>query len=235
MDYEGNYFPDEEYEDISTRKRKAKKIRRIIFYSIIIIVYLILFALMFTNCEPDIYEEYVFSKEAQEIYNSNPNDFKVYEIFPATWMSFDGGIQVKGVAYTPNTNELELGIKYNKKYIDSNGVKPTFELRYVYGAQEKVFDIVNTVENSSGRYNYLRVSFAIDKLPLDDNPYINNDISEMDGIISNESVVETYKYILVVKYPEETAPHYNEEEKDEQSRNIPIYDKYTAIQLTQYK
>ncbi len=236
MDYEGNYFSDEENEGISERKRKAKKIRRICLYSVLVAVYLIIFALLLTNCEPDMYDEYVFSDEARAIYGTTPEAFEVYEIFPQTWMSFDGGIQVKGVAYTPNTNELELGIKYNhKKYVDKDGNKPSFELHYVYGEQEKVFEIVNTIEDKKGRYSYLRLSFAVDKLLLEENPYINGEASKDSETPDSDGIAETYKYVLVIKYPETTAPHYNEEDKDYQSRNIPIYDKNTAIQLTNYR
>ncbi len=235
MDYEGNYFPDDE--QIPARKRKFKKIRRWILYSIIIIVYLISFAVLFTNCEPDMYESYVFSDAAQDIYKQTPEDFKVYEIFPQSWMTYDGGVQVKGVAFTSNTNEMELGIKFNKRYVDENGEQPIFELHYIYGELNKTFNVVNTIEEKKGRYYYKRLSFAIDPLPLEENPYTNPELKkdEESAIEGEEEMTETFKYVLVIRYPEKTEPHYNDEELDEQVRNITIYDNKTAIQLTQYK
>ncbi len=235
MDYEGNYFPDEE--EISDRKRRFKKIRRCILYGIIIIVYLVAFTVLFTNCEPDMYEKYVFSETARYIYSASPEAFEVYEIFPQTWMSYDGGVQVKGVGYTPETNEMELGIKFNKKYIDDEGNAPVFELHYIYGEQHKVFNIVNTVTDSNGRYKYMRISYEIDTIPLDENPYINTELSreESEEVIDSTGMTETFKYVLVIRYPEKTAPNYEDEELDNQARNITIYNNNTAIQLTKYE
>ncbi len=240
MDYEGKYFPEEDDEEISKGKRRFKKIRRWIFYSIIITVYVVAFTVLLANCEPDMYEKYVFSKTARDMYEKSPEDFEVYEIFPQSWMTYDGGVQIKGIAYTPNTNEMEIGIKYNKKYIDDNGVEPIFELHYVYGEKDIKYDIVNTTEDKKGRYCYRRISYSIDPLILEDNPYINpesrddEDSDVVDSEIADE-MTETYKYVLIIKYPDSTAPNYNDKDLDEQSRSIIVYNNKTAIQLTKYE
>lgn len=239
MDYEGNFFPDKDDEELSVRKRRFKTARRWIFYGIIIIVYLISFTVLFTNCEPDMYEEYVFSENARDIYKESPDSFQVYEIFPQSWMTYDGGVQVKGVAYTPNTNEMELGIKFNKKYIDEKGNEPIFELHYIYGEQNKVLKITNTIDDKKGRYHYKRISYVVDPIPLEENPYTNPDLishdSEEEESIDTEGMVETFKYVLVIRYPENTAPDYQDEELDYQSKNITVYNNNTAIQLVKYK
>ncbi|MBQ3082285.1 MAG: hypothetical protein IJC49_07510 [Clostridia bacterium] len=231
MDYEGNYFPDEEEKELPRSKKIRKRIIRYILYGLVLFVYLVAFWVIFTNCEPSTYEEYVFSPEAREIYEKNPEEFMVYEIFPPVFMNFDGSVQLSGVAYAENAKELEIGIKYNKNLItNENGDKPLFSLVDTDG---NVYEVCNTVEDDKGRYHYYRLSFKGANLDLDGNVYINSEAStaaEGEG-----EMFETFSYKLVITYPEGSDIKLDEEDEDKHKDEIVIFNSATPIQLTKYK
>lgn len=218
MDYEGKYFPDEDEEEISEGKRKRKKVIRYCFYAIIIIVYIVAFTVLLTNCEPDLYETITFSDKAQEIYRDAPEDFIVYQIYPQIFMNYDGSVQIDTVAYTPTANELELGIKYNEKLV-INKKAPKF---IIIDTNENEYEIVSNISESRGRYVYSRVSFGDILLNLDDNKYINPDnTSAADG---EGEAYDTLKFSLKIVYAD-----------DKEDEELLIFNSQTAIELIEYK
>lgn len=231
MDYEGNYFPDEEEEELPRAKKIRKKVIRYCFYSLIIAVYVIAFAVIFANCEHKIYEEYIFSEKANELYKASPKEFAVYEMFPRVFMNYDGSVQISGVAYAETANELELGIKYNKNLlINEKGEGPEFSL---VDSDGKVYKICNTEKASKGRYNYLRLCFEDVELDLDSNVYINSEASTAtDG---EGEMFETFNYKLIIKYPENADIKTDAEDEEKGADELIIFDGVTAIQPVDFK
>jgi len=231
MDYEGNLFPDEEEEELPRSKRIRKKAVRYFFYSIIILVYLVAFWFIFTNCDSDIYEEYDFSPSARELYEKDPDNFKVYEIFPPSWMNYDGSVQIAGTAYAEAAGELEFCIKYNKNLLTNDkGETPEFSLVDTYG---KVYKLCNTIEDNEGRYRFLRVSFSGVKLDLQDNVYINNEAST--AVEGEGEMYETFSYKLLIHYPENADIKTDVDDEDISNDEIIIYNSNVPIQLGKYE
>ncbi len=231
MDYEGNYFPDEEEEELPRAKKIRKKIIRYSFYSLIIAVYVIAFVVIFANCEHKIYEEYIFSPKANELYKADPDAFAVYELFPRVFMNYDGSVQISGVAYAENASELELGIKYNKNLlINEKGEGPEFSL---VDSDGKVYKLCNSKAATKGRYNYLRLCFEGVVLDLDGNRYINSEASTAaDG---EGEMFETFNYKLVIKYPENADIKTDAEDEEKETDAFVIFDGATAIQPVDFK
>lgn len=190
MDYEGNYFPDDE-EEISKSKKITKKVLRYSLLGLVAAVYIVVFAVLLNNCEPDMYESFVFSPEANKLYGESPDEFEVYELFPTTFMNYDGSVQISGVGYACTASELEIGIKYNKRL--ESDTFPRFELTDTDG---NVYDFVTTATDKQGRYNYVRLSFKDVALPLEENVYINPEVSA--AVEGEGEMYETFGYTLKI-------------------------------------
>ncbi len=231
MDYEGNYFPDEEEKELPRSKRIRKKIVRYGFYSLIAFVYLVAFWFIFTNCDSDIYEQYIFSPAARELYEKDPDNFAVYEIFPPAWMNYDGSVQVSGAAYAEPAGELEFCIKYNKNLLTNpEGELPQFSLVDTYG---KVYTLCNTVEDNQGRYRFLRVSFSGVELDLDANVYINREAST--AVEGEGEMFELFSYKLLIHYPENADIKIDPEDEDKEKDELIIYNSNVPIQPGKYE
>lgn len=197
MDYEGNYFPDEEDERSSKAARRTKKALHCFFYAAVAIVYIVVLAVLLNNCEPDIYKDYAFSPDANKLYEADPEGFEVYKLFPPVFMSYDGAVQIAAPAYSPTASELELGIKYNSSLkSEEDGAPPRFELKDTDG---RVYPVCNSKSGKKGRYCYLRLSFSGVRLRLDENPCINPEASaaaEGEG-----EMYETFSLFLEIHRP----------------------------------
>lgn len=219
MDYEGNYFPDEEDERSSKAAKRVKKALHYSFYALVAIVYVVVLAVLLNNCEPDVYKDYAFSPGANELYEADPQGFEVYEL-PKVLMSYDGAVQIAGVAYSPTAAELELGIKYNRSLKgEKDGAPPRFELKDTDG---RVYPVCNTESGKKGRYCYLRLSFSGVRLKLDENPYINPEASaaaEGEG-----EMYETFSLFLEIHRP--NGGGYKDGEGPEK---ITVYNNATPI------
>lgn len=218
MDYEGNYFPDEE-EEISKPKKVTKKVLRYSLLALVAAVYIVVFAVILNNCEPDMYESFVFSPEANKLYAESPTDFEVYELFPTTFMSYDGSVQISGVGYASTAYELEIGIKYNKR-LEGDGL-PRFVLTDTDG---NVYDFVTTAADSQGRYNYVRLCFKNVALPLDENVYIDPELSA--AVEGEGEMYETFSYTLQI---------YTTDDENDTPEAILIFNNVTPIKQIVYK
>ena len=231
MDYEGNYFPDEEEKELPRSKRIRKKIVKYTFYSFIIFVYLVAFWFIFTNCDADIFEQYVFSPSAREMYEKDPDSFKVYEIFPPTWMNFDGSVQISGTAYAEKAEELEFCVKFNKNLlVNEKGEKPEFSLVDTDG---NVYKLCNTIEDNEGRYRFLRLSFSGVKLDLDANVYLNREAST--AVEGEGEMFETFSYKLLIHYPENADIKTDVNDEDKDNDELVIYNSNIPIQPGKYE
>ena len=218
MDYEGKYFPDDDEEDISKGKKIRKKITKYSFYGIILLVYVVTFSILFSNCEPDLFKTVMFSDEANSIYTNAPEEFVVYRVFPQVFMNYDGSVQIDTVVYSPTAKEIELGVKCNKK-LSANGQKPTFTIVDTNG---NVYKIVNIVSETKGRYEYSRISFGGIKLNLEDNVYINPDnASKAEG---EGEAYDTLKFSFKIEYAD-----------GKETELLDLFNSKTAIELTEFK
>ncbi len=218
MDYEGKYFPDEDDIELSKGKKLRKKIVKYSFYGIVAVVYIVSMIVLFSNCEPDMYKEVTFSKEAIMIYDKAPDKFEVYRIFPKEFMNYDGSVQLDTVAYTPTANEMEFGVKFNKKLINGEK-KPSFTLVDTNG---NTYTAIVTKEDRSGRYIYYRISFTNVKLNLEDNVYINpNNTPKAEG---EGEAFDTLKYSFRIEYTDGKAPE-----------ELNVFNSNTAIEPMEFK
>ncbi len=218
MDYEGNYFPDEEESSQSKGKTVRKKIIRYGFFGLISLIYVVSFAILFTNCELDLYTQITFSKRAQQIYNESPEDFVVYEMYPQVFMNYDGSVQIDCVVYSPTVNELEIGIKYNKKLI-VDGNEPTF---FLTDTNENSYNVCNVVSDTKGRYVYARISFEQVTLNLEENVYTNPDFSaDAEG---EGEAYDTLKFVLTIDYSD-----------SKENEALSIFNSNTAIEIIDFK
>lgn len=218
MDYEGNYFPDDD-EEVSKSKKITKKVLRYSLLGLVAVVYIVVFAVLLNNCEPDMYESYVFSPEANSLYSEDPDGFAVYEVFPTTFMNYDGSVQISGVAYAHSANELELGIKYNSR-LKSDGL-PRFVLTDTNG---NVYESVVTASDTQGRYEYLRLSFKGVDLPLDENVYIDPELSA--AVEGEGEMYETFSFTLQI---------YTTHDEGETPEAIIIFNNVTPIKQIVFK
>ncbi len=218
MDYEGKYFPDE---DENENKGKKKKILKYSFYIIVAVVYAVAFSVLFTNCEPAMYKSFLFTADTVLAYENAPDDFVLYEIHPRIFMNYDGSVQFDGVAYTPTTNELELGIKYNNKKLVIDDKAPTFTLVDTNGNR---YESCINAKESEGRYSYIRISFLDVRLNLNDNYYINPEIK--DKVEGEGAEYDTLKFSLEIVYPDAL---------EKEPEIIDIFNGNTPIEPTEFK
>lgn len=218
MDYEGNYFPQEEEKQKSKFAKNAGKALRFVLFGIVAVVYAAVMIVLLSNCEPKMYKEAVFSPTANRLYEADPEGFDVYELFPTTFMNYDGSVQIAGAMYSSTAKELELGLKYNSKLKTEDEAFPQFVLVDTDG---KEYSSVCNAYEKKGRYCYARISFCDVTFKLDENKYINPEASaatEGEG-----EMFETFNYTLKI---------YVEGQKEPET--ILIFDNATPIQLIEY-
>lgn len=217
MDYEGKYFPDEEEKELSKSQIRRKKFFKYSLYSIIILVYVIAFIVIFGNCEHSIYGDVTFSERARAIYKEDPSGFVAYEVHSQIFMNHDGSVQLDKIVFSPTANEMEFGIKYNKSLI-VDGKAPEFSLTDTHG---NIYQVCFTKEAKKGRYVYSRVSFENVSLNLEDNIYINPELK--DTVQGEGEDYESLKFSLVINYSSEAEPE-----------TLDVFSPTTAIEPYKY-
>ena len=195
MDYRGDYFADDENEGLSKKAIKRKKIRRIIFYGLVFIIYLIVFIRFARSCDADLINNVYLSSEARQAYRSGA-ELTVYRVNTKEFMNYDGTLQLKNVVYAESANEMEIGVKYREK----DGT-PENEFTLSYSLDDNLgnrYEICGRVSKKKNGYVYERISFKRVKIDLEYN-YLNRSSEDAayDGYSEETSERNRIFYLTV--------------------------------------
>ena len=165
-------FSDQDFDDVRDEResktfRVVKNIFKGILYGASALVWILILAVLFTTRESDLYTEKQFTEATQKI-AAETEDYKVHQVIIMDFMNDQGSITISSSTcfYAPETGELEMGIKYNKKLTDSDT-----EDAIVYKLVDnngKEYPVLQIKEDAIGRYGYARVCFGDIHIPLDD-------------------------------------------------------------------
>lgn len=167
MDYQGNYFPNEQDENESKVYRTVKGIFKWTMYGISFVIYGIILFLMFINRDSKILEKNCFA-DLNEFKNTDPDDIELFDINTRIFMNNDGSLQVHNVDYSNEYGILEIGVKFNAKKI-TNGIYDDSLKFILKDSNGNNYELVNKVSDSGGRYGFERLTFKGVTLPLDSN------------------------------------------------------------------
>ena len=157
MDYQGNYFPDEQDENESKIYRNVKRIFKWSMYGISFIIYVILMVILFANCDSDILETN-YMTELPEMAEIDVDDIELYRLNTRVFMNELGSLQLYSVDYAPEYSLIEIGVKFNAKKLTNEDYGDCLE--YVLtDSNGNVYNLVNKVTDSGGRYGFSRLCF----------------------------------------------------------------------------
>ena len=196
MDYRGDYFADDENEGLSQKAIKRKKIRRIIFYGLVFIIYLIVFIRFARSCDADLINNVYLSDEARDMFKSDSDGFVLYRVNTKEFMNYDGTLQLKNVVYSETAKEMEIGVKYREK---ADTPEDVFSLVYTLGDNlDTKYEICSRVSKKKNGYVYERISFKRVELDLQYN-YLNRSSEDeaYDGYSEEKSERNRIIYLTV--------------------------------------
>lgn len=167
MDYQGNYFPEEQDENASKSYRVVKNIFKWTMYGLSFVLYAVLFYILIVNSDSDILETN-YLKDIKQYENIDTENVELYRINTKVFMNEEGSLQLYNVDYANEHNLLEIGVKFNaKKLTDGNqGDCLNYTLTDSNG---NTYPLVNIVTDSGGRYGFSRICFANVDIDLNSN------------------------------------------------------------------
>lgn len=163
MDYQGNYFPEEQDENESKIYRTVKNIFKWTMYGISFVIYAFIIYMMIVNRDSKILKRNYMLDET-----INTDQVLLYRINTRVFMNDDGSMQTYNVDYSPEHKLIEIGLKYNARKLTDNerGDCLTYVLSDKNG---NTYELVNTITDSSGRYGFSRLTFKSIEIDLDSN------------------------------------------------------------------
>lgn len=167
MKGEDHGMQEEEYTGYGEQPSKAYRVVKGCFKGILYgasaLVWILMLYVIFTNRDSKLMDRMYFTDATRNIAEQT-EDYRVYQLFPADFMSRDGRVTLNGFYYAQETGELEFCVKYNKKLTDGNTKDG---IRYVLTDQDgKEYPLVRTETDAIGRYGYARVCFGGLSLPV---------------------------------------------------------------------
>lgn len=163
-------FSDQDFDEVRDEResksfRVVKNIFKGILYGASALVWILILAVLFTTRESDLYTEMQFTDATKQIAQAT-EDYKVHQVIIMDFMNEQGSITLSSSTcfYAPETGELEIGVKYNKKLTDSET-----EDAIVYQLVDhdgKVYPVLQVKEDAVGRYGYARVCFGEIEIPV---------------------------------------------------------------------
>lgn len=185
MDYQGNYFPEEQDENESKVYRNVKRIFKWTMYGISFLVYGILVFILVINSDSDIIETN-YMTDINELENVNTDDIELYRINTRVFMNDLGSLQLYNVDYAPKYGLIEIGVKFNVNkllnadhdervdaflnsnesydtgldYFISSGEDYENSITYLLtDSNGNTYKMVNKVNDSGGKYGFARICF----------------------------------------------------------------------------
>lgn len=180
MDYQGNYFPEEQDENSSKTYRVVKGIFKWTMYGISFLLYAVLFVILFINRDSKILEKN-YMAELSVFDGVDTDDIDLYRINTRDFMNEiesedsdnesdldPGSLQVYNVDYSDEYGVIEIGIKFNANKL--TGGDNGDALEYVLtDSQGNTYPLVHRVTDSGGRYGFARICFSGLDIDLDSN------------------------------------------------------------------
>lgn len=145
--------------------RLLKNILKWTVYGLSALVWILILFTVFSTRESKIYEQMLFT-EATEEHAKQTEEYRVHQVYIQDFMNDSGDIALSSNScyYAPETGELTVGIRYNKKLTGSD---TTDSILYVLKDQDgNEYPAVIMDEDEIGRYGYARVCFTGLSLPL---------------------------------------------------------------------
>lgn len=160
---------EEEHTSGYVEPSKAYRIVRGCFkwllYGASALVWILIFYTLFSTRESKLLERMYFT-DATRSYAETTENYRVHQLYPAVFMNRDGSIELRSLYYAPETGELEIGVKYNKKLTDGNTEDG---ILYVLTDRDGTnYAVVRLETDVIGRYGYARVCFGGLSIPLED-------------------------------------------------------------------
>ncbi|MDL2287667.1 hypothetical protein LJB90_03830, partial [Eubacteriales bacterium OttesenSCG-928-G02] len=191
------------------------KVAKYIFFAMIIFTWLAFFMVFFFRKDDKILKTVILSDETRQVYTAAPDEFELYQFFPNEFMSQNGDIQLFVNVYTPNTEEIEIGVRLSASALDDDAYK---QLHFVitdnkgnsFTPVKRVSrnKNINISENINFIYSYERISFSGIYLDLDKNIiYRDKDYqttSEIEEDIKNREIS-----LLVYKNETDKDPYFS--------------------------
>jgi hypothetical protein len=193
MDYKGYNDIDEEELDPNNpwdtaSVKRVKRIFKILFYSISFIIYAALFFVIFTSCDPGMFDKMFFTEKTRSMAQQSPDTFKVYKVQTKDFMNYDGSVELANIYYAKDSEELEVGVKFNLKKLTNGKIEDAL-IFILKDSNGNYYTTVNEVYDSNRKYGYARVTFSSVKLDLQQNVYFK--------------YTESYDYSSVIKANED--------------------------------
>ncbi len=224
-----------------------KKLPKYLFFTLIAVVWILIFAVMAMRSNDGIVKTPLLSDEARLLYTSAPEDFDVYEIHTADFMNSDGTIQLFKSVYAEDAHELEGGlrikgqigetlycrIKDDKGNIKNEVFRRTRERNYKLSDSVKfeyVFErisfgdvYIDVSRNIINRDNSVDISEELSRFESDVedySAYIDQSSGEIDG-----KEPKGVLYFEIYESPESAAPIFS----------CIIYDDDTPLELIDFR
>lgn len=216
MDYQGNYFPDEQDENQSKIYRVVKGIFKWTMYGISFLIYAIIFYMLIANRDSEILETN-YMAELRQLENVDTNSMELYRINTKVFMNDDGSLQLHSIDYSEEYGIMEIGIKFNARKLTDSKYDNVIGVSLTDG-NGNTYPIENTLTDKGGRYGFMRLCFTGMNLDLD-----SNDLRYNEDEPTEPRTNEVY-YLKVYRLSD-----------GELLYNFTIYDNSTTFTKTEYE
>lgn len=245
MDYQGNYFPEDEDERQSVTYKRVKGFFKWTMYGISFVVYALLFYFIFVNRDPALLEENYMHTVAGYT-DTDFSGIDLLRINPPQFMNDDGSLQVYNVDYAPELGLMEMGIRFNAKKLTEGDRGDVLEYK-LEDSDGNAYKLVHKITDSGGRYGFSRICFEGLKPDLSSNDLEIEKLlaAEVKEAAENDSrtyreymndTLREYPRSSYVKY--ELSIYYVRKNGDESEKTLLhtflIYDNQTVFYKTDY-
>ena len=242
MDYQGNYFPEDEDERRSVTYKRVKGFFKWTMYGISFVVYALLFYFIFVNRDPALLEK----NYMHTCPGIDASGIDLLRLNPPQFMNDDGSLQVYNVDYAPEYGLMEMGIRFNAKKLTEGDKGDVLEYK-LDDSDGNTYNAIYKYTESGGRYGFARICFEGIKLDLSSNDLEIEKLlaaevkeaAENDSRSYREYMDETlrgYPRGSNVKY--ELSVYYVRKNGDENEKTLLhtflIYDNQTVFYKTDY-
>ncbi|MBR5746522.1 MAG: hypothetical protein IKX92_04600 [Clostridia bacterium] len=241
MDYQGNYFPEDEDERSSVTYKRVKGVIKWTMYGISFVVYALLFYFIFVNRDRALLEEN-YMHTVPGYTDMNVAEISLLRINPREFMNDDGSLQVYNVDYAPDRGLIEMGIRFNANKLTDGERGDVLEYR-LEDSDGNEYKLVNKKTDSGGRYGFARICFEGLSIDLSSNDLEVEKLLSPDAKEAADGDSRSYREYLddmVKDYPRNTyckytlSVYYVRESEKVLLHTFMIYDNQAVFYKTDY-